>query len=73
MEKYKNLYKNNVFIILVPKFNLLGGSYSISYIQDCFEYIIKLHQAFADNRKIQIYINKIEIRITSEIKNGLYL
>ena len=39
----KNLYNNNKFEISAPtwnnKFELPDGSYSISDIQDCFEYI----------------------------------
>ena len=38
------------------KFELPDGSYSISDIQDYFEYIIKN----IDNRPIRIYINKLE-------------
>ena len=72
---WKNInisYENNEFIISVPTFNLLDWSYSISYIRGCFEYVTKLHQTFADNPKTQIYINKIETRITSKIKNEFY-
>ena len=41
----KSLYKNNKFKISAPtwsdEFELPDGSYSISYIQDYFEYILK--------------------------------
>ena len=47
------------------------GSYSISDIQDCFEFIIKKHETLAENRPIQIYPNKI--RIVFKIKTGYKL
>ena len=49
------------------------GSYSISDIQDYFEYILKKHSENVDNPSIKIYVNKIENRITFKIKNGYYL
>ena len=43
----KSSYKNNKFKITAPtwgaKFDLPDGSYSISDIQDYFEYILKKH------------------------------
>ena len=48
------------------------GSYSISDIQDCFEYIFKKHGGRTVNPSIKIYINKIEKRITFKIKTGYY-
>ena len=43
----KSEYSNNKFKISAPtwndEFNLLDGSYSVSDIQDFFEYIIKKH------------------------------
>ena len=45
MEHIKSAYNNNKFKISLPtwndEFDLPDGSYSISYIQDYFEYIIK--------------------------------
>ena len=55
------------------EFKQLDGSYSISGIQDFFEYILKKHSENVDNLSIRIYINKIENRITFKIKNGYYL
>ena len=55
------------------EFKLPDGSYSISDIQDYFEYILKKHSESFDNPSIRIYINKIENRITFRIKNGYYL
>ena len=55
------------------EFKLLDGSYSVSDTQDYFEYILKRHGENVDNPSIQIYVNKIENRITFNIKNGYSL
>ena len=55
------------------KYELPGGSYSVSDIQDYFDYILKKHGEKIDNPSIRIYINKIENRITFEIKTRYYL
>ena len=55
------------------KFESLDGSYSVSDIQDYFEYIIKKHDTVAGNSPIRIYENKIENRIIFKIKTGYYL
>ena len=55
------------------KFELPDGSYSISDIQDYFEYILKEHSENVDNLPIRIYVNRIENRITFKIKSGYYL
>ena len=69
----KNSYKNKKFKISVPtwneEFKLPDGSYSISDIQDYFEYILKKHEE-KHNPLIRIYINKIGNRITFKIKTG---
>ena len=49
------------------------GSYLIPDIQDYFEYILRKHSENVDNPSIRIYVNKIENRITFEIKTGYYL
>ena len=49
------------------------GSYSISHIQDYFEFIIKKHETFAENPPIQIYPNKIKNRIVFKVKTGYKL
>ena len=49
------------------------GSYSMSNIQDCFEYILKKHWEKAINPSITIYVNRIENRITFKTKTGYYL
>ena len=48
-------------------------TYSISNIQDYFEYILKKHGENIDNPSVKIYVNKIENRITFKIKNGYSL
>ena len=62
----KSLYNNNKFKISAPtwneEFKLPDGSYSVSDIQDYFEYIPKKHR---DKPSIQININKIENRDTA--------
>ena len=73
----KSSYNNNPFKISAPnwseEFELPDGSYSISDIQDYFEYILKKHNENVDNPSIKIYVNKIENRITFKIKNGYFL
>ena len=69
----KGSYINNKIKISAPtwndEFELPDGSYSISDIQDYFEYILKKHNEYVDNLSIRIYVNKIENRITFKIKN----
>ena len=43
------------------------------HIQDYFEYILKKHGEHIDKPSIQIYVNKIENRVTFKIKNGYSL
>ena len=68
---------NNKFKISAPtwnkEFTLPDGSYSVSDIQDYFKYILKKHGENTDKPSIQIYVNKIENRITFKIKNGYSL
>ena len=70
----KSSYNNNEFKISAPtwneEFTLPDGSYSVSDIQDYFKYIFKKHGKNTDKPSIQIYVNKIENRITFKIKNG---
>ena len=70
-------YNNNKFEISAPTWNdtsdLLDGSYSVSDIQDYFEYIIKKHETIADNPLVQIYVNKIKNSIVFKIKTGYKL
>ena len=67
------------------KFTLPDGSYSVSDIEDYFEYILKKHREKINNDKdkdkdkdknkpsIKIYINYVENRITFKIKIGYSL
>ena len=77
MEKHKSSYKNKTFKIPAPtwsdEFEVPDRSYSISDIQDYFEYIFKKHSENVDNPSIKIYVTKIEKRVTFKIKNGYYL
>ena len=73
----KTAYNNKKFKISAPtwndKFDLPNGSYSISDIQDYFEYVIKKQETTEVNPPIQIYPNKIKNRIVFKIKSGYKL
>ena len=73
----KSSYNNNKFKISTSTWNdkseLPDGSYSISDIQDYFKYILKKHGENIDKPPVQIYVNKIENRITFKIKRGYTL
>ena len=74
----KSSYNNNKSKISAPTCNeefilLPDRSYSISDIQDYFEYILKKHRENTDTPSVQIHVNKIENRITFKIKNGYSL
>ena len=73
----KSSHNSNKFKTSAPtwseEFELPDGSYSISDIQDYFEYILKKHSESVDNPSIIIYVNKTENRITFKIKSGYYL
>ena len=81
----KSSYNNNKFKISAPtwneEFTLPGESYSVSDIQDYWEYILKKNGEKINNDKdndknkpsVKIYINKVENRITFKIKNGYSL
>ena len=73
----KSSYNNNKFKISAPtwndEFKLPDGSYSVSDIQDYFEYILKKHGENTDKSSVQISVNKIENRVTFKIKNGYSL
>ena len=73
----KKSYKKNKFKISVPiwneEFESTDRSYSVSDIQDYFEYIIKNHETVTDNLSIKVYVNKIKNIIMLKIKTGYYL
>ena len=68
----KSSYNNNKFKISTPtwneEFTLPDGSYSVSDIQDYFQYILKKHGENTDKPSIQIYVKKIKNRMTFKIK-----
>ena len=61
---------NNKFKISTPTWNdtfdLPYGSYSVSDIQDYFEFIITKHKTLTENLPVQIYPNKIKNRMFSK-------
>ena len=73
----KSIYNNNKFTISAPTWNdtfdLPGGSYNISEIQDYIEYIIKKHEIVGKTAPILIYANTITNRIVFKIKTGYKL
>ena len=73
----KSEYNNNKFKISAPTWNdtfdLPDGSYSISDIQDYFEFIIKKHETLTENLPVQIYPNKIKNRIIFKVKSSYKL
>ena len=56
-KNFKSEYNNKKFKISAPtwndEFNLSDGSYSVSDIQDYFEYIIKKHETIANNPPVK--------------------
>ena len=73
----KSSYNNNKFKISAPtsseEFELPDGSYSISDIQDYFEYILKKHSESVDNPSIRTYVNKIENKLRLKLKVDIIL
>ena len=71
---YGQIYKNNKFKISCPTYNeelkLPDESYSISDIQDYFEYILKNYGEKTVNPSIRTNTNKIENRTTFNTKTG---
>ena len=68
----KSSYNDNKFKISAPtwsdKFELPDGLYSVSDIQDYFQYFFKKHRDSVDKLSVQIYVNEIENRVTFKIK-----
>ena len=73
----KSEYNNNKFKISAltwnDTFDLPDGSYSIDYVQDYFEFIIKKHETLTEDLPIEIYPDKIKNRIVFKIKTGYKL
>ena len=63
-KKLKSTYSNNKFKIPAPrwnnKFELPDGSYSVSDIQDYFEYILREHRENINNTSVRIYVKKLK-------------
>ena len=55
------------------KFELPNGSYSVSDVQDYFEYNLEKHGEDIDEASVQILVNKIENKITFKVKKGYSL
>ena len=76
-ENIRSEYNNNKFKISAPtwndNFDLPDGSYSISDIQDYFEFIMRKHEPLTENPSIQIYPSKIKNRIIFKVKKGYKL
>ena len=73
----KSSCNNNKFKISCPtlsdEFALPGGSYSISDIQDYFEYILKKQSENVDNTSIKIYVKKLKIGLHLKLKMDIIL
>ena len=72
LKNIKSSYKNNKFKISPPtwsdEFELPDGPYSISDIQDCFEYTFKKHSESVDNPSIKIYVKRKKMKIGLDLK-----
>ena len=78
--KWKNIrkqYKNNELEVIAPtwndEFELLGGSCSVSDIQDFIEFIIKKHETLTTIPSIHVYIIRINNRLVFKVKDGYKL
>ena len=72
----KSSYNNNEVKISAPtwndEFELHDGSYSVSDIQDCFEFISEKHGEDIDEPSVEIYVNKIKNSITFNLKMDIW-
>ena len=68
----KDTYKNNKFKISAPtwneEFKLPDGFYSVTDIQDYFEYIIKKRGEDIDKPSVMIYVKKSRIELHLKLK-----
>ena len=69
----KSEYNHNRFKISAQTWNETFDFYSVSDIQDYFEFITKKHETLTENPSIQIYAKKIKNRIVFKIKTGYKL
>ena len=71
----KKLYKNIKYKVSAPtgndKFELFGGSYSVSDIQDYFGYVLKDHGQKTDNPSIKLNVKKKKIKSHLELKQDI--
>ena len=76
-ENIKSSYNINKFKISPPtcndEFEFPDGLYSVSNIQDYFQYILETYRKDIDEPSVQIQVSKIENRTTFKIKNGYCL
>ena len=77
VETIRKQYKNNKLKTIAPtwndEFELPDGSYSVSDIPDYIEFIIKKHETLTTIPPIHVYINIINNRLASKVKNGYKL
>ena len=70
-------WRNNKFKKFAPTWNntfdVPDGSYSISTLQDYFEYIIKKNETITTTSPILIYVNTTNSKIVFKIKSGYKL
>ena len=70
----KSSCNNNKFKISPPtwneEFKLPDGTCSVRDVQGYLKYILKNHGENTDKPSIQIYVNKVENKITFKIKDG---
>ena len=70
-------YNNNKFKIFAQasndKFELPNRLYSVSDIQDFFEYILKKHGENINKSSVLIHVNKIENRLHLKLKMDIVL
>ena len=76
-ENIKSSYNNSKFKISAPtwneKFELPDTSYSVENIQDYLDYFLKQHRENIDKPSGQMYVTKLENRVTFKIKDGYSL
>ena len=72
-EKVIALSNLSIYYTWDDEFELPDGLYSVSDIQDYFEYFLEKHGESVDNASVQIYVNNIENRIAFKVKNGYSL
>ena len=76
MEKYKKLIQQEKFKTSTPtwneEFKIPDGSYSVSDIQDYFEYILKKHGKILIRRQYRYILIKLKIGLHLKLKTGVH-